>query len=122
MRVIGHVKLDEYETRYVEAFRRAASAPPENKLPALLAPDVKLPGVDAPTGSTIIHFIHPDSVPIIDVAQWRSCMKPVWSPPHIAISSATRNFVRPLGKSAAGAPIGPCDKSTRPFSLITNWI
>jgi hypothetical protein len=28
---------------------------------------LKLPGVGAPSGSTIIHFIHPQSMPIIDV-------------------------------------------------------
>jgi hypothetical protein len=67
MRVIRHVRFDEYDTRYAGAFRRAASAPPERKLAALLAPGVTLPGVGAPTGSTIIHFIHPQSMPIIDV-------------------------------------------------------
>jgi DNA-binding GntR family transcriptional regulator len=34
---------------------------------AILAPDVKLPGVEAATGSTILHFIHPHQIPIIDV-------------------------------------------------------
>ena len=57
---------DEYETRYATAFRRAASEPPERKLEALLGPGVKLPGVGAPTGSTLIHFIHPATMPIID--------------------------------------------------------
>jgi len=57
---------DEYETRYATAFRRAASEPPERKLGALLDPGVKLPGVGAPTGSTLIHFIHPQTMPIID--------------------------------------------------------
>jgi hypothetical protein len=67
MRVFDRVRINEYDTRYAEAFRRAASEPPERKLAALLAPGVKLPGVGAPTGSTIIHFIHPKSMPIIDV-------------------------------------------------------
>jgi len=58
---------DEYETRYAPAFRRAASAPPERKLAELLADGVKLPGVGAPTGSTLLHFIHPETMPIIDV-------------------------------------------------------
>ncbi len=66
-RVIRHVSIDEYDTRYAGAFRRAASEPPERKLAALLAPGLKLPGVGAPTGSTIIHFIHPQNMPIIDV-------------------------------------------------------
>jgi hypothetical protein len=67
MRVIRHVKLDEYETLYAEAFRRAALEPPGRKLAALLAPELKLPGVEAPTGSTILHFLHPQIMPIIDV-------------------------------------------------------
>jgi hypothetical protein len=70
IRVIGHVLLDAYDTLYVPAFRRAASEPPERKLAALIAPGVKLPGVEAATGSTLIHFMHPDSMPIIDV---RTC-------------------------------------------------
>jgi hypothetical protein len=66
-RVIRHVKIKQYGTRYAVAFRRAASEPPERKLAALLAPGVKLPGIGAPTGSTLIHFIHPETMPIIDV-------------------------------------------------------
>lgn len=67
MRVIRHVRMDRYEELYAETFRRAASEPPERRLAAILAPGVKLPGVEAPTGSTIIHFIWPQSMPIIDV-------------------------------------------------------
>jgi hypothetical protein len=81
MRVIRHTTIyvegyvtqartlaeDEYDTRYATAFRRAASEPPERKLAALLGTGRKLPGVEAPTGSTIIHFIHPKTMPIIDV-------------------------------------------------------
>jgi len=63
MRVIRHVKIGEYDTLYAVAFRHAVTEPPERKLAALLA----LPGIDAPTGSTIIHFIHPETMPIIDV-------------------------------------------------------
>jgi hypothetical protein len=63
MRVIRHVKMDEYEALYAVAIRHAISEPPERKLAALMF----LPGVDAPTGSTIIHFIHPETMPIIDV-------------------------------------------------------
>ncbi len=66
-RVIRHVRLSEYEALYAPAFRRAASAPPERKLAELIGPNVKLPGVGAPTGSTIIHFFHPETMPIIDV-------------------------------------------------------
>jgi hypothetical protein len=67
MRVIGQVKLDQYGSRYAQAFRRVTSEPPERKLAALIAPNAKLPGVEAATGSTIVHFIHPQSMPIIDV-------------------------------------------------------
>lgn len=58
---------DEYDNRYAKAFRRAAAAPPERKLAKLVGSGVKLPGVGAPTASTIIHFIHPETMPIIDV-------------------------------------------------------
>jgi hypothetical protein len=67
MRVIRHVKIEQYDTLYAVAFHHAASEPPERKLSALLAGGKKLPGVGAPTGSTIIHFIHPETMPIIDV-------------------------------------------------------
>ena len=67
MRVIRYVMMDEYDTRYATAFRLAASEPPERKLATLLARGVKLPGVGAATGSTIIHFMHPHCMPIIDV-------------------------------------------------------
>jgi hypothetical protein len=67
IRAIRYVRLDQYEDRYSEAFRRAASELPERKLEALLAPDVKLPGTGAATASTIIHFMHPRSMPILDV-------------------------------------------------------
>src|SRR5258706_16439501 len=67
MRVIGHVVIEAYDTLYAPAFRRAASELPERKLAALIAPGVKLPGVEAATGSTIIHFMHPRMMPIMDV-------------------------------------------------------
>jgi hypothetical protein len=69
-RVIRHVAIAAYDTLYAPAFRRAASQTPERKLATLIAPGVKLPGVEAATGSTLIHFMHPDSMPIIDV---RTC-------------------------------------------------
>jgi len=65
--MIRHLRLEEYETLYAPAFRHAASEPPERKLASLLGPGVKLPGVEAATGSTIIHFVHPQIMPIIDV-------------------------------------------------------
>jgi hypothetical protein len=58
---------DEYDSRYAEAFRRTAAAPSDQKLPELIGSGVKLPGMGAPTASTIIHFIHPETMPIIDV-------------------------------------------------------
>ena len=67
MRVIRHVKIEDYGSLYARAFRRAASEPLERKLAVLLESGVKLPGVEAATGSTIIHFIHPEMMPIIDV-------------------------------------------------------
>jgi hypothetical protein len=70
MRVIGHVLIDAYDNLYAPTFRRAVSEPAERKLAALIAPGVKLPGVEAATGSTLIHFMYPDSMPIIDV---RTC-------------------------------------------------
>lgn len=67
MRVIRHVRIEEYDTLYAPAFRRAASAAPEQKLDALLGPGMKLPGVEVATGSTVVHFMHPRIMPIIDV-------------------------------------------------------
>lgn len=67
MRVIGHVLMDRYDTLYVEAFRRIPALPLNMKLPSLLAGNAKLPGFGAPTGSTLIHFIHPQTMPIVDV-------------------------------------------------------
>lgn len=70
MRVIGHVVMDAFDTLYTPAFRRVVSALPEQKLAALIAPDVKLPGIEAATGSTLVHFMYPDTMPIIDI---RTC-------------------------------------------------
>jgi hypothetical protein len=67
MRVIRFVKIEEYDIRYAEAFRRAVSAPPQRRLYLLLEPNVKLPGVEAATGSTLLHFMDPQTMPIIDV-------------------------------------------------------
>lgn len=66
-RVIRHVRFDRYETLYAAAFARAILAPPERKIYELLNRGNKLPGVGAPTGSTVLHFIHPQNMPIIDV-------------------------------------------------------
>lgn len=63
-RKIGEVRMDLFDTLYADAFRRAGREPAERKLAALLAPSVKLPGVGGPTGSTLIHLMHPESMPI----------------------------------------------------------
>lgn len=67
MRVIRFVNMAEYESRYAEAFRRAASSPPQRRLHLLLGAGAKLPGVEAATGSTLLHFMDPETMPIIDV-------------------------------------------------------
>jgi hypothetical protein len=67
MRVIRHIRIKEYPSLYAPAFRRAVNEPPARKLLALLGEGQKLPGVGAPTGSTILHFIHPEYMPIIDI-------------------------------------------------------
>lgn len=67
IRVKRHLKMEQYDTLYAPAFKRAASKPPGQMLAEILAPGVKLPGVGAPSGSTVIHFMHPKSMPIIDV-------------------------------------------------------
>lgn len=55
--------MEDYE-QYGRAIGRVVSERPERKLDAL----VGLPGIGAPTASTLIHLIHPDSMPIIDVS------------------------------------------------------
>lgn len=67
MRVIRFINMDEYETRYAEAFRRAHGAPPQSRLHVLIGPGAKLPGIEAATGSTLLHFMDPKTMPIIDV-------------------------------------------------------
>jgi hypothetical protein len=47
MRVIRHVRVDEYGTLYAPALGRAVSEPPEKKLQALLGEGRKLPGIGA---------------------------------------------------------------------------
>lgn len=67
MRVIRFVNMAEYDTRYARAFCHAVSAPPQRRLYLLLEATVKLPGVEAATGSTLLHFMDPETMPIIDV-------------------------------------------------------
>ena len=56
------IEWDHFE-RYARAIRRARSVIPGERLSLL----VKLRGIRAPFGSTILHFLYPDSFPIIDV-------------------------------------------------------
>jgi hypothetical protein len=66
-RATPKLRLDQYYL-YAAAFRRAAAAPPASKLDDLLwpAPNLKLPGLGAPIGSTFLHFMHPRTMPIMD--------------------------------------------------------
>jgi len=61
------LKMAEYQTLYAPAFKRCLLAPKEQKLAELVADQNKLPGVDTATATTIIHFLHPQAMPIMDV-------------------------------------------------------
>lgn len=61
-RVKGIVKLNEFET-YANGIRDAFIAQADNKLTILCG----LYGIGAPVGSTILHFMHPNDFPIIDI-------------------------------------------------------
>ena len=61
-RLKGIVRRNEFD-RYQEAIRVAYSAGADQKLEIL----VRLYGVAPPTASTLLHFIYPDSFPIIHV-------------------------------------------------------
>lgn len=60
-RVMGIVKLNEFPG-YQEAVGKAFAAHENDRLRIL----VKERGIGAPVGSTILHFMYPDSFPIID--------------------------------------------------------
>jgi hypothetical protein len=62
VRAINYADWDRYEELYAPAFQQFLSVPQERKLAAI----INLPGIKAAVGSTIIHFIHPESMPIID--------------------------------------------------------
>ncbi len=51
---------------YKNGIKRCLSSTDDDKLSVLM----ELPGIGAPIGSTILHFIYPDSFPIMDV---RTC-------------------------------------------------
>ena len=67
IRTIRFVELERYDTVYAPAFRRAFHETSERMLPAMIGPGAKLAGIGAPSGSTIVHFMHPTTMPIIDV-------------------------------------------------------
>jgi hypothetical protein len=57
----------KFDSIYAPAFRRAHDEPPQRKLFAIVASDVKPPGIGPATGSAIIHFMHPGMMPMLDV-------------------------------------------------------
>lgn len=61
-RVKGIVKLNEFDI-YEKAFRKCFKAPNEEKLAIL----VKLYGIGIPVASTMLHFMYPQSFPIMDI-------------------------------------------------------
>jgi hypothetical protein len=61
------LRLTEYQTLYAPAFKRCRAAPTEQKLAELVADRNKLPGIDTATATTIVHFLHPQEMPIMDV-------------------------------------------------------
>jgi hypothetical protein len=61
------LRLTEYQAMYAPAFKKSQAAPPEHKLAELVGGRNKLPGIDTATGTTIIHFMHPQEMPIMDV-------------------------------------------------------
>lgn len=61
-RVKGIVRLTQF-INYEEGISRAHQAEENQKLPIL----IELRGIAGPVGSTILHFMYPDSFPIIDV-------------------------------------------------------
>jgi len=67
MRTIRFVQLEVYEERYAEAIRQAVRTSPQQRMDVLIGTGGKLPGVEAPTASTLLHFMHPEEMPIIDV-------------------------------------------------------
>jgi len=60
-RVKGIVRLDDFSV-YEKAIRAAYGAEEHDKLETL----IRLHGIGVPVASTILHFIYPDSFPIID--------------------------------------------------------
>lgn len=66
-RVFGKIDLSQFDTEYRDAFLRASRKLTGNPLQYLCGPSHKLPGIAEPTASTILHFILPSEIPIIDI-------------------------------------------------------
>lgn len=58
-----HLRLDRYDIEYIPALQKAFKADRNKKLDCLLV----LHGVADATASAILHFMHPDFMPIMDV-------------------------------------------------------
>lgn len=61
-RVKGKINWKQFDS-YRKAFRRCLETPDEGKLTIL----TDLDGIGVPVASTILHFVHPDRFPIMDV-------------------------------------------------------
>jgi len=61
-RVKGIVRLNEFDT-YEKAFRKCFKAPNDEKIAIL----DELYGIGVPVASTILHFMYPQSFPIMDI-------------------------------------------------------
>jgi hypothetical protein len=120
MRVIRHIRIKEYPSLYAPAFRRAVNEPPARKLLALLGEGQKLPGVGAPTGSTILHFIHPEYMPIIDIRTVETLYEAGASRRRCVTLTTTRSFERRLIELRK-TRVEPSGKSTRPSLRTTKW-
>ena len=113
------LEADEYDSRYAAAFRQVAALPPGRKLGALVGKHHKLPGVEVPTGSTLIHFIRPESMPIMDVRTAEVLFEAglvITADRDLDHYEGFRNAIDGLG---SGVPAGPCVKSIEPCSPTT---
>lgn len=95
---------------YKNGIKRCLSSSDDNKLSVLM----ELPGIGAPIGSTILHFIYPDSFPIMDV---RTC-EALYYLGHIGSKSrdekrypAFRNAVLDIQKKCGQYSLRQIDKA-----------
>jgi hypothetical protein len=66
-RPVRFLRLSEYQTLYAPAFARCLALPKEQKLGELAGNENKLPGIGTATATTVIHFLHPREMPIMDI-------------------------------------------------------